>query len=302
MHTPTALSFSSTGSPAFRLAGPLLVAGASVLWGTAGVASRYAPGVSAALLGEVRMLIGGLVLLAVFGPAGALRVLPALPRATLVTTGISMALFQWSFFMAVAHAGAGVAALVSSACAPFAAELIAALLARRMPPLRFWVALAGALPGVLWLARGADLSLMGVGFSLLAGTAYASYASAAARLQQAPGARNAGVPATAIALLCAGLLLLPAAGHDVHALFDGRALLVCAWLGLAGTALAYALFVKGLRQLTPGSALALVQIQPLAALAFGALLLGERFDVNTLVAMAFLAACALLCSFKPAAR
>lgn len=297
-----AASPASTASPGSRLAGPLLVAGASVLWGTAGVAARYAPGVPAALLGEVRMLVGGLVLLAVFGLGDALRVLPTLPRATLLLTGIAMALFQWSFFMAVSHLGAGVAALVSSACAPFAAELIAVLLARRVPPPRFWVALAGAVPGVLWLARGADLSVVGVLFSLLAGTAYASYASAAGRLQQAPGARNAGLPGTAIALLCAGVVLLPAAGHDASALLDTRVLLVCAWLGLAGTALAYALFVKGLKQLTPGSALALVQIQPLAAVIFGALLLGERFDVNTLVAMAFLAACALLCSFKPAAK
>jgi drug/metabolite transporter (DMT)-like permease len=131
------------------LPGYLLVVAASILWASAGVASGFAPaGTSAAAIADARMLRGGLALAVALGPGRLIRSMALLPRRHLIWASAAMALFQWSFFGAVAKAGATTATLVSAAAAPLAAGAIAAAQRRCWPRGGWWSALGVASSGV----------------------------------------------------------------------------------------------------------------------------------------------------------
>src|SRR5690349_2974771 len=217
------------------------VVAASLLFASAGFASRFAPpGVPAALFGVIRLLIGGMILTAFLGPRAVGSALLTLPRAPLVAAAVAMALFQWSYFAAVEAGGVAIATLVSAAASPVFADAIDAFRRRTWPQRN---RLAGACLialGVACLAQSDDATGASLTLSLFAGAAYAGYANSAARLEQ--GQAGAGIASTATALVFAGLILLPGAASGAAAIFSPRGLLVAAYLGTAATALAYALF------------------------------------------------------------
>jgi DME family drug/metabolite transporter len=258
---------------------PWSVVAAALLFASAGVASSYAPpGAPAALWGEARLLLGGALLGLWLGPPALLGAWASLPRAPLAAAALSMAIFQWSFFAAVQAAGVAVATL-ASAVTPVFVEAIELTRSRRAPRAGFVLAAALCALGLAILDR---LSGAGVSFALVSALAYAAYASATARLERSR--MGGGLASTAMALLLAGLLLLPGAGGGIAVLVTPAGLLVAAWLGAVATALAYALFVRGLGRMHPSGALAVLSIQALAAIVAGATLLGEQVDASLLAA------------------
>jgi DME family drug/metabolite transporter len=260
---------------------PWSVVAAALLFASAGVASSYAPpGAPAALWGEARLLLGGALLGLWLGPPALLGAWASLPRAPLAAAALSMAIFQWSFFAAVQAAGVAVATLASAATPVYFVEAIELTRSRRAPRAGFVLAAALCALGLAILDR---LSGAGVSFALVSALAYAAYASATARLERSRMG-GGGLASTAMALLLAGLLLLPAAGGGIAVLVTPAGLLVAAWLGAVATALAYALFVRGLGRMRPSGALAVLSIQAFAAIVAGATLLGEQVDASLLAA------------------
>ena len=251
-------------------------AAAALLFASAALAARLAPeGTPAALLGAARLLLGGAALAAVLGARGPAAWSP-LPCGALAIAALAMAIFQWSFFAAVALAGAGVATLASAAASPVVADALAAVRARRRPKSSEIIGAALTLLGLGCLAGDAAQSGAGLALALASGAAYAVYAAQAARFERQRA--GSGLAATALSLLCAGGVLLP--GALLHAtpalpLLSVRAIAVVAYLGLAATALAYALFVPALRRLSAASGLAILLVQPLAAVLAAAVLFDE---------------------------
>ena len=242
------------------------------------------------------MLLGGLALAVALGPCRLIGSMALLPRRHLMWASAAMALFQWSFFGAVAKAGATTATLVSTAAAPLAAGAIAAARRRCWPRGGWWSALGVASSGVsLVTAHGPNSAAAGVALAVLGGFLYAIFTVETAYLESASaGIRNGGLVSMAAALLFSALALLPVAGAHLGALLSRRGVMLTAYLGLVTTAVAYTLYALGLRNVTPTRTLALQLLQPLAGAALDLLLFRGRPDRLAAIGMVFLAASAWL--------
>jgi len=248
---------------------------AALLWASAGIAAHAAPdGTSAAAFGTTRLLLGGGALVLAIGPRRFIEACITLPRRMLLAASLAMTLFQWSFFAALHGAGVSVTALVSASTAPFFADAIESITKRRPHPVQWRLAALCYCAGILLLGLGGHVALTGLLLALASGIAYAAYTLAAAQMEITR--KSNGVAGTALALLIAGLSLMPAAASNLHVLNTARGIAVAVYLGLGTTALAYGLFVSGLREVRPGAALVLLYAQPMAAMTIGLLVLKER--------------------------
>lgn len=260
----------------------LAVLGAAVLFGTTGTAQELGPAATTPLgVGAVRLLVGGLVLLAVLPLLGSrTSAATALWRTPAgVAAGACTALYQVAFFAGVERAGVALGTLVTIGSGPVLAGLLARGLLGERPGRAWLAATALCVTGLALLTLlGADgeaaTDLPGVALALLAGLAYAAYTVLAKRLLDG-GAGAAPVMAAAFGLggmLLAPVLLLQPLGW----LATPGGLALALYLGLVTTALAYVLFGRGLAVLPAGPVTTLVLAEPLVATALGTGLLGER--------------------------
>jgi DME family drug/metabolite transporter len=253
----------------------LLVLLAAVCFGTTGTAQALGPDAAPLTVGAVRIAVGGLLLLAVSRtvPAAAAR----WPRRELGVIAAAIAVYQLSFFAAVDRTGVAVGTVVALGSAPAIAG-IAGRLVDGEPLTRRWAhATALACAGVTLLVLGgggASVDPLGIMLALVSGTGYSTYTILAKRLLRAghPPERVMGVSFALGALLLVPVL---AAGDPSWIVSPGGAALAL-YLGAIPTALAYVLFARGLRRLTPGETATLTLAEPLTATALGVLALGER--------------------------
>lgn len=283
----------------------LAVASAALLWATTGVAGVLAPAAAtASVLSEARVLLGGLALVGVVGLRRGARPFRHALGWPLLLAGLSLAIFQWCFFAAVRGAGSALAAVVSTGVAPFAGDL----LERSWPATRgrrigACVALTCAAGSWVVARSSLDPELLGWLAAASSGVAYAAYTAVVAHFQRgragsAAAAADASLALTALALLGAAIALAPAAIGDLRSLACARGVLSAVYLGVLATALPYAAFVRGLKVLSAGDALALLFLQPLAAAALGWLILGERLSLPTALGTLVLLAAAALRSIR----
>lgn len=277
--------------------GLYLVIVAAMLWASVSITGHFAPpDIGPAAYGEVRMAIGGLTLALLVGPRRMFRVMRKLPRLHLFVATIALALFQWSFFAAIATAGIIVANIVSAAIAPLAAAIFSATVHRRLPKAAWWCALGLSATGIALVLVNFTLSIAeGLFFSALSGVAYMAFTYSTARMEHVVQGRwQDGLASTALALMFAALVLLPVAWPDMAVFLSLRGALVAGYLGLAATALAYGCYSIGLRSITPTTALALQLLQPIAAMALGFFVLHERVETSVGVSLLLFSASAIL--------
>ena len=221
-------------------------------------------------------MIGGALLLLVA------RAVPAAaaswPRRELGVIAAAIAVYQVAFFAAVDRTGVAVGTVVALGSAPAIAGVTARLFDAEPLTPRWAAATALACSGVLLLVlgSGADASVdpLGIMLAVVSGTGYATYTVLAKRVLRL-GHAPERVMAASFAL--GGLLLLPVlATSDLRwlATLDGTAMAL--FLGAIPTALAYVLFARGLRHLTPGETATLTLAEPLTATALGIIALSER--------------------------
>lgn len=265
------------------------VLAAAVLWGTTGTAQALAPPSSTPeAIGALRLLVGGVALLAL---ALARGVLPSGQPWPLSTTGIaavSMAAYQPFFFAGVAKAGVAIGTIVTIGSAPVLAGLIAYLVRGERPG---WVwlpaTLLAALGSTLLILKKGDLNLNteGVFLSLVAGFAYATSAvSSKGLLERFPPDAVMAIVFSLGALLLSPLFLVT----NTEWLFEPRGAIVSLHLGLLATAAAYILYARGLKRIPVATAVSLSLAEPLTAAILGIVLLGERFTLNTLVGLSLI--------------
>ncbi|HWT25046.1 MAG TPA: EamA family transporter, partial [Solirubrobacteraceae bacterium] len=181
------------------------------------------------------------------------------------------------FFAAVDRTGVAVGTVVALGSAPAIAG-VAGRIADGEPLTRRWaVATVLASAGVALLVAaggGASVDPLGVALAVAAGGGYATYTVLAKRLLRA-GHAPERVMAASFGL--AALLLAPVlALGDTSWLLTGDGIALALFLGAIPTALAYVLFARGLRSLTPGETATLTLAEPLTATGLGILALGER--------------------------
>jgi DME family drug/metabolite transporter len=261
-------------TPAGR--GVVLVAAASVLFGTTGTALALAPeSVTPLQAGAARLVIGGAALAAwlllIRKAADGLAVLRR-PAGLLLVAGICV--YQPAFFLAAERSGVAVGALVALGTAPVWTGLLAATF-EGFRPGRVWVGATGvAVVGLVLLTSAARTpDAWGVVAAATAGASYAVYTVAAARLLR-DGVEPAVVMGAGFG--AAGVVALPVlilAGTAWMGQPDGAA--VALWLGLATTALAYVWFGRGLKVLPAPTVATLTLLEPVVATVLAVAVLNE---------------------------
>jgi len=259
------------------------VLAAAVLFGTTGTAQALGPDIEPLAVGSARIVVGAALLaLAALAAGRAGGRSPASlgvgDRRFVLAAGLFVAVYQASFFAAVADTGVAVGTVVALGSAPAFTGLFSRVFAGERLERRWFAATGLACAGVALLtlggSSGGELSVPGVGLALAAGAGYAGYAVIGKHLLDRGGTPE-GVMA---AVFCAGALaLLPALFFvDSGDLLTADGLALAAYLGVVTTALAYVLFAKGLQRIGASDTATLTLAEPVTALALGVLVLGER--------------------------
>jgi len=264
------------------------------LWGTTGTARTFAPaGAGPLAVGAVRIVGGGLLLLALALRGGSLRDLVTAGTRTrcLIALGAAVAaVYQAAFFAATARTGVAIGTVVTIGAAPVFAGVLSLLTRQRRPGIRWLAATAAAVTGCALLvtsghASGANLA--GIALALLASFCYAVYAVTASYLITSGGEDHAVVGAI---FGGAAVLLLPFLfTSPLGWVATGRGLAVAAYLAVLTTALAYLLYARGLRTTAVTTATTLGLAEPAVAAVLGLAVLGEHLTPAGLAGLGVLA-------------
>ncbi len=196
---------------------------------------------------------------------------------TVIAFGVTLGAMNWSIYQAFARIPLGLAVTFE-----FAGPLVLAVVMSRRARDLVWVGLAALGVGLLGFEK-ADLDLLGVGFALLAGAAWAAYILLSAQT----GSRWAGLDGLAMASLVATVMLAPFAvpqgGTD---LTDPRILLLGAAVGLLSSVIPYSAELMALRSIRPAVFSILMSLEPAAAALAGIVVLQEYLSAVQWVAVA----------------
>jgi drug/metabolite transporter, DME family len=288
-----------------RRYGPFQVLAAATLWGTTGPVDVLARlPVAPAAVGGMRILAGGLVLLAwtLARRTPRPRAFPAMVRRhwrPLLAASCATGVFQAAYFTSVSRTGAALATAIVFGVAPVATGLSVAIIGRSRPSWGWAASTTCAVAGCALLLLPGHASRpdgTGVVLAIVAAGCYAAYTVSAKRLADDGAAMPVAVSAT---LITGGLMLTPWLVGAGAGLFTGRALLTVAWLGPVTTAVAYMLFVRGLRTVTAATAGTLSLAEPLVAALAGIGLLHEHLAAPALAGCGLLAAGLAAASVRP---
>lgn len=274
---------SNTAARADGRRGLLMIILAAVMWGTVGVVTKalyQIADTNALSIGFFRLALASPVLVAacwrVLG-ARTLRI-PRRDLAFMMLIGMAMALYQVCYFAAIARVGVAIAVLITLCTAPVMVAVLSALLLRERLSRLMLLALGTALAGTVMLVwvgpeRGAPSQTIGVLLALGSALGY----TIVALCSRALAGRYHPLQPITVGFVAGALMLLPfalATGLAVHYSPAGWALLL--HLGLVPTALAYVLFVAGIRHTTATVASIATLIEPLTSTGLAWLLFGER--------------------------
>ncbi|MEE8303538.1 MAG: DMT family transporter [Candidatus Tectomicrobia bacterium] len=264
---------------------------AAILWGTTGTSQAFAPqGATPLAIGALRLIVGGLVLLALALWKTDVRRVGRWHWPTAVAAGLSTAMYQVTFFAGVKLTGVAVGTLIAIGSAPIFAGILGALFQRDRLTYRWYVATALAVVGNTLLVGAGDVSMMankvGIGLALGAGLSYAVFTLVNKQLIQTQPSDLAMAMSFCLgAIILAPLLLFV----DTRWIATRDGVGVVLHLGVIATGLSYALFGRGLRTISVAETATLSLTEPLTAAALGLLILGEQ-----LTPMAFTGAILLL--------
>ncbi|MFT4255374.1 MAG: DMT family transporter [Pseudoxanthomonas sp.] len=260
----------------------LLLLGA--IWGASFLFMRVAASqVPAAVMVEVRLALGALVLLPALWRSRALfppRLWPKLALIGAVNSAIPFLLFGWA-----AHsAPAGVSAISNAMVVLFTALVGFAFFGEHIGRRR-GIAIATGLLGVVVLASGRTAGGGHVGMAVAAGVAASLLYGIGLHLVRR---HLSGLPPAALAsasLLASAVLVLPLAVADwPQQAVAAKSWLAVAALGVLCTGLAYVLFYRLVARVGAGRTSTVTYLVPVFGVAWGWLLLGEALTPAMAVA------------------
>ncbi|GAC1461850.1 MAG: EamA family transporter [Ktedonobacterales bacterium] len=285
--------------------GRWLIMLAAVLWGTVGVTTQMLYRISA-----TNPLSVGFFRLGLATPCLAVACWSLLGRrmfhiarrdlAVMALIGMMLALYQVCFFAAIARVGVTVATLVTLCTAPVLVALLSVACARERLARPVVLALVCAVSGIGLVVGGrpgaARTAADTVGVLLALGSAlgYAVVTLAA----RAIAGRYHALQINTVGFGCGALVLLPIAlASGFAVIYPARGWLLLVYLGTVPTALAYVLFLTGMRSTIATVASILTLLEPLTATLLAWVLFGERLGPLGLVG-----ACLLLGAMAVLAR
>ena len=271
--------------------GVLPIVVAALLWGTTGTAAHFLPkDVSPLATGAATMLIGGVLLFLVSARASLAAIRDRRSLVWLAVGAVGVFVYPLAFYSSMRLAGVAIGTVVSLGAAPVFAAVIEFVVDRRRVSVRWAVAAAIAVAGVVLLAAGgstdtdAGASVLGVLLGLLAAFSYALYTYASERAI-AIGHSSRSVMGALFGL--GAILLLPvflATGAPL--LQSGTSIAITAYLAIGPMFVAYLLFGAGLRWLRSSTATVITLIEPAVATVLAVVIVGERFDVAGWIGLA----------------
>ncbi|MEM6529089.1 MAG: EamA family transporter [Chloroflexota bacterium] len=258
-----------------------------MLWGTTGTSQALAPeGANPLAVGTLRIIVGGLALLALAYFRGGFRTRTPWHAPATVAAAVSTALYQVTFFAGTQQTGVAVGTMIAIGSAPIFAGLLSVLVEREAPSRGWMVATAIAVVGCGVLISGGDAQMVvdpvGVLLSLGAGLSYAVFAMANKWLLAAHTSEEVmAVSFCAGAVLLSPLLVFNPVGWVAT---PGGAVVVL-HLGLVATGASYALFGYGLRTVKVTTAATLSLIEPLTAALLGVFVVREALTGQAVAGM-----------------
>ena len=268
------------------------------LWGASFLFMRVAsPEFNPIPVADLRVIIGGLLLLLVALPRGLSLDLRAGWRQYLILGALNTAVP----FALISFAATKLPASVSSiliATTPVWAALVGWVWLREPLTGRQGIGVAAGLAGVALLVGWTPLPfstgvVLALGAVVVAALCYGVGTHYAARMLRV----RTGMAIPVMQQLAAALLLLPFAAATVpDERPSDRAILSVLALGLFTTGIAYLLFFRLMRRIGPFRANIASYLTPAFGVLWGALLLGERLSVGTIAGLVVILVSAVLMS------
>lgn len=283
---------------------PILIC--SVLWGTVGLASVYAPAAaSPECVGAGGMLVAGTLMLAFRpGARALLRRSRGRDRALLVIGSFGLLAYPLAFFPAVRDLGVSLATAITLGSAPLFAGLLARFVEHRRLTRRWLQCAPIAVAGTALLVGGdsgdRSVSITGVILALIPGLAYAGVSTVAARLiGQGKASKDVyGAMFGACAVWSIPVLAI----YGVHGLENGRGIAVVLYLGCVTNYLCYTIFGSALRYTTAATATTVTLAEGAVGTLLGVFAHGERLAAAAWGGLGLLAVALLLLSLPASAR
>ncbi|NJD58048.1 MAG: EamA family transporter [Anaerolineales bacterium] len=253
-----------------------LVLVAACLWGTNGTAQALAPeGAQPIIIGTLRIILGGLTLLAFAAWRKTLRDGKRWAFLPTLVAAFSIAAYQVFFFAGVARTGVAVGTIVGIGSTPILAGPIGYLVRRERPTARWAIATAlGVIGCTLLITAGEKIHVdpLGIFLAICAGGSYAVFTTMSKGLieEHAPEAVMA-VTFSVGALLLTPLLLTA----NLSWLAEPSGRLVILHLGVITAAVGYTLYARGLRLIPVSTTATLTLGEPLTAGLLGVFFLHE---------------------------
>ncbi|MFG1819889.1 EamA family transporter [Kribbella sp. NPDC049174] len=257
----------------------LITAITPTLWGTTYlVTTELLPPDRPFLAALIRTLPAGLLLVAITR---------LLPRGSwwwrsLVLGTLNIGAFNALLFVGAYRLPGGVAATVGAIQPLFVALLSTGLLRERLSLRTVLAAIAGVFGvGLLVLRAGARLDTWGV-VAALAGAVVMAFGVVLSKRWTSPAPLLA---TTGWQLVAGGLVLLPVAylTEGAPPAMTSQNVLGYAYLTILGSAVAYALWFRGIRELSPTDAAFLLLLSPVTATILGWLVLDQRLTTAQVI-------------------
>ena len=285
-----------------RTAGLFHLTMSGLMLGTGGLTGRLLTrdtGLSPVAVAGYRLALGGLLIVGylVAGGGRAPRGRAAWVRVAVV--GALAAAYQACYFASAALTSVSLATLVAIGALPVLVgvlEGLAALRWRADPRTLGVIGLAlaglGLLVGVPSGGFGTGATLASAGLAIGAAGGFAAVSVLGAR--PVPGLGDLATTGFGFAL--GGLVLLPVAGITVGVGFrpGASALGLLLALAIVPTAVAYTLYFRGLRTISPVVAAVMTLLEPLTGAVLSALVLGDRLGAAGLAGAVLLASAVVL--------
>jgi len=280
--------------------GILPVLACSVLWGTVGLMSVYAPAAaSPESVGAGGLIVAGSLMLAIRPGARALLLRArGRERLLLVIGSLGLLAYPLAFFPAVRDLGVSLATAITLGSAPLFTGLLSRFVERRRLTRRWLqcapIAVAGTVLMVAGDASERHVSASGVVLALIPGLAYATVSSVAARLiGQGRASKDVyGTMFGACAVWSVPVLALGGA----HGLASVRGLAVLLFFGCVTNYLCYTMFGSALRYTSAATATTVTLAEGAVGTLLGVFAHGERLAPAAWAGLGLLAVALVLLS------
>ncbi|MGA1845789.1 DMT family transporter [Deferribacter abyssi] len=274
-----------------EIKGSIFILIAAMLWGTTGTAQGLAPeNASSAVIGTLRILIGGLALMLIAILKREFKDSSPWPRLLTFTGMIGVALYQITFFYGVKLAGVAVGTVVGIGSAPISAGILSILFLKEKIHKKWLISTILALLGLFFISFGGkkydlNFNLFGILLALMAGFSYSFYTMISKKLI----IKHTVDSVMAVLFLGGAILLSPILFiYDNSWIFTLRGIAVSLHLGLFATAISYMFFIRGLKFVKVSTTATLSLMEPLTATILGITILKEKPNFYSIIGITFI--------------